>query len=119
MTPRDAADRLLDLWAEAAPPGYDPMSSVSSEEFRKALGVLLDAAQPQDSFDAAWAEAAAAVPEEWRPRFTIQRGDDAAPLSRTWHATVDDIDDEREGRIGSGPTSAAALRALAAGLREL
>lgn len=92
-----------------------------------------------DSLDAAWAEAEAALPEGWRfvelsncltdPGEPEQDGwrvcwlAFAAPAPLTILSAMegiydDGLNDYREHVEGSGPTPAAALRALAAALRE-
>lgn len=74
---------------------------------------------PDDSLDAAWAEAEAALPEGWQ--LVLLRG-----LAGDYSAHAEDIskrpDDgswtHEEERFAFGRTPAAALRALAAKLRE-
>lgn len=87
-----------------------------------------EALQVPDSLDAAWAEAEAALPEGWRPATVGPADPDAYdeagnPISAPWVASVVspaffDGENDREWACGSGPTPAAALRALAAKLRE-
>ena len=67
-----------------------------------------------DSLDAAWAEAEAALPEGWE----ISSLHLVAP--EEWRATANSTtDDEMRFLNGDGPSLAAALRALAAKLREV
>jgi hypothetical protein len=98
-------------------------------ELKLALGLpgdaLLADGDPGDTLDAAWAEAEAALPEGWV--CGVQGTDLAVPgrLYDAW-AGVGRHWDEHAGRLadtppecfGFGPTPAAALRELAARLRE-
>jgi hypothetical protein len=69
------------------------------------------------SLDAAWAEAEAALPEDWFGPLVFQEGDGGSYVARAsagGYRLYDDPDFE-----AGGPTPAAALHALAAKLREL
>ena len=66
-----------------------------------------------DSLGAAWAEAEAVVPEGWSLVHVMRPG-----LDETWGALAESDRGEYDHRVGRGPTPAAALRALAAALRE-
>jgi hypothetical protein len=68
---------------------------------------------PEDSLDAAWAEAEAALPEGWT--FEIHRGVDGH-LAHAWPRT--ETYEPRNDLSVSGEGPAAALRSLAAELRE-
>jgi excisionase family DNA binding protein len=63
---------------------------------------------PPDSLDAAWAEAEAALPEGWQDLY----------VERHFNGYFANIDYDGPGPIGEGLTPAAALRALAAKLRD-
>lgn len=72
-----------------------------------------------DSLDAAWAEAEAALPEGWAID-GLYRVVARTSLEREWEVIVheDDWQGDEDNHHGRGPTPAAALRALAAKLRE-
>lgn len=74
---------------------------------------------PADSLDAAWAEAEAALPEGWAID-GLYRVVARTSLEREWEVIVheDDWQGDEDNHHGRGPTPAAALRALAARLRE-
>ena len=67
-----------------------------------------------DSLDAAWSEAEAALPEGWRLR--VETGDSLDPKP---YWALASLQFDKEGVVETGgSTPAAALRALAAKLRE-
>jgi hypothetical protein len=79
---------------------------------------------PPDSLDAAWAEVLALLPEGWR---FMGVGQGQAHLAPWWASAIDaiayarlNLATEDEGTLvtGKGDTPVAALRALAAKLRE-
>lgn len=77
----------------------------------------------RDAYDlaAAWAEAEAALPEGWRLYGVQYTGDEPWSLRvwRAWAGLVPYGEDENPYRASVGYTPAAALRALAAKLREM
>lgn len=73
---------------------------------------------PIASLDAAWAEAEAALPKTWAP-LDVAIGPTITP--GVWRAALNDYPERTEEMdwVCVGPTPAAALRALAAKLREV
>ena len=72
-----------------------------------------------DSLDAAWAEAEAALPEGWLVMNLNRWWEETSSPANGWWGAVASKAGNGQALVGSGPTPAAALRALAAKLREV
>jgi len=97
-----ALRRRWTMWAESGDDDPTPLATALAND-----PVVLAALTPSDPLDEAWREAEAALP------------DDSRVISLAWPSATDDewiaIASEPNGwrHVGSGPTPAAALRALA------
>ena len=115
-----ALDRIVDdaRWLQEHSPDYTPDGVATlrdiAREIEKEAAALSASSASSPELDAAWAEAEAALPKGWR-LYSVGVNDPGGP----WTGIAGVERDEGVNpflAIGTGPTPAAALRALAAAL---